>query len=327
MVNVTAEKIIELLENAGGFISGERMAEQLEMSRSAIWKNIEELRNLGYVIESVKGEGYNLKSRPDLLLPCEVNRFLNTEFMGRRIDYYDIIDSTTKVARNMCLGGNHESLNGTVIVAEEQTGGVGRLGRAWSSPRGGLWISIILTPKINMDHLFTVTMAASIAIVRAIKKETGIGSLIKWPNDIYIGDRKVGGLLVEISAEADRINYCILGIGIDVNVLPEDFPDDIITPITSIFAETGNLINRAGLLARILREFEQRYRLLEEEEYTSIITEWKSLSLTLDKRVQIKTLKKTYTGVAIDIDGHGALIIRKDNGKIERCISGDIIRL
>ena len=326
-MNVTAEKIIELLEGAEGFISGERMAEKLDMSRSAVWKNIGELRNLGYLIESVKGEGYRLKSRPDLLLPCEVNRFLNTEFMGKRIDYYDTIDSTTKVARNMCIGGNHESLNGTVIIAEEQTGGVGRLGRAWSSPRGGLWISIILKPKIDMGHLFTVTMAASIAIARAIKRETGIGALIKWPNDIYIGDRKVGGLLVEISAETDKINYCIIGIGIDVNVRQEDFPEDMVTPITSISAETGNEINRAALLARILRGFEQRYKLLEEEEYTSIITEWKSLSLTLDKRVQIKTLKKAYTGVAIDIDEHGALIIRKDNGKIERCISGDIIRL
>lgn len=327
MVNVTAEKIMELLENTDGFTSGEKMAEELNISRSAVWKNIEELRNLGYNIESVKGEGYRLKSRPDLLLPCEVNRYLNTEFMGKRIDYYDIIDSTTKVARNMCLGGNHESLNGTVIIAEEQTGGVGRLGRAWSSPRGGIWISIILKPKIDMDHLFTLTMAASIAIVRAIKKETGIGSLIKWPNDIYIGDKKVGGLLVEISAEPDKINYCILGIGIDVNVRTDDFPDDIITPITSICAETGDLVNRASLIARILKEFEQRYKLLEEEEFTSVITEWKSLSLTLDKRIQIKTLTKTYTGVAIDIDGHGALIIRKDNGKIERCISGDIIRL
>ena len=214
-------------------------------------------------------------------------------------------------------------INGTILIAEEQTGGTGRLGRAWFSPKGGIWTTIILKPHIPIDKLFFITMAGSIAVARAIRQMYDIGALIKWPNDIYIGDKKISGILLELSAEADQIHYCLLGIGIDANVKPEDLQSGMKTPVTSLSVETGEDINRAKFLAVVLREFERRYNLIEEGEFESIIREWKSLSLTLEKRVRITTPRKTIEGEAMDIDDHGALIIKKDNGMVEKVLSGD----
>jgi BirA family biotin operon repressor/biotin-[acetyl-CoA-carboxylase] ligase len=168
-----------------------------------------------------------------------------------------------------------------------------------------------------------VTMAGSVAVARAIRKEFDLGALIKWPNDIFIGDKKVAGLHLELSAEADLIHNCLLSIGIDVNVPLNQFSPSLQKDITSISAEVGHEVDRASFLARILREFETRYLLIEGGEYESILREWKSLSCTLEHRVQITTLKNSFEGEAIDIDEFGALIIRKDNGRIERVIAGD----
>jgi BirA family transcriptional regulator, biotin operon repressor / biotin---[acetyl-CoA-carboxylase] ligase len=216
-----------------------------------------------------------------------------------------------------------EKMHGLVIIAEEQTEGIGRMGRAWVSPSGGIWITIVLKPGIPIDHVFMVTMAGSVAVARAIRKEFDLGALIKWPNDIFIGDKKVAGLLLEISAEADTIHHCLLGIGIDVNVPLNQFSPALQKDITSISAELGHDVDRATFLARILKEFENRYLLIESGEYEAIVREWKSLSCTLEHRVFITTMKNSFEGEAIDIDEFGALIIRKDNGKIERVIAGD----
>jgi BirA family biotin operon repressor/biotin-[acetyl-CoA-carboxylase] ligase len=210
-----------------------------------------------------------------------------------------------------------------VIIAEEQTGGVGRMGRVWVSPSGGIWITIILKPRIPVDHVFMVTMAGAVAVARAIRKEFDLGALIKWPNDIYIGDKKVAGLLLELSAEADNIHYCILGIGVDANISPHELTSSVTGSVTSISAEVGHDVDRASLLARLLKELESRYNLIESQEYDTVIREWKSLSCTIDQHVRISTLKNTFEGVAIDIDEFGALIIRKDDGRVERVIAGD----
>jgi BirA family biotin operon repressor/biotin-[acetyl-CoA-carboxylase] ligase len=168
-----------------------------------------------------------------------------------------------------------------------------------------------------------ITMAGSVAIARAIRKEFELGALIKWPNDIFIGKKKIGGLLLEMSAEADTVHYCLLGIGINVNNPVKDFAAELQRDITSISAEVGHDVDRASFLARILKEFENRYQLLESGEYETVTQEWKSLSATLDNRVLIRTMKTSFEGEAIDIDEFGALIVRKDNGKLERVIAGD----
>lgn len=322
-MNETAFKVLNILEKENGPLSGEEISKQLGVTRSAIWKNVKELRELGYEISSSRTKGYSLVTRSNRLLPYEVRKRLRTKFIGRDIRYYSSIPSTTGIAKVLCNRKDVSKLHGTVIIAEEQTGGIGRQGRAWVSPKGGVWITIILKPTIPIDHLHMITMAGSIAVVRALRKEYDLGALIKWPNDIYIGDKKVSGLLLELTAEADTIHYCLLGIGIDANIDPDLLPPTIKDAITTLSSELGFEVDRSALLARLLKEFEQRFLLIESEEHESIIREWKSLSMTLNHRIHVKTLKKSFDGEAIDIDEHGALIVRKNNGKIERVIAGD----
>jgi BirA family biotin operon repressor/biotin-[acetyl-CoA-carboxylase] ligase len=322
-MNETSEKILEILERQDRPISGEKISEMTGITRSAVWKNINELKELGYSIESTKSKGYELKESTPRLLPHEIKKYLKTDFIGKDIRYFKNTPSTTWVAKDLCSKEDAENFNGTILIAEEQTGGVGRLGRAWFSPSGGIWTTIILKPTIPIDKLFFVTMSASIAVARTIRRMYDIGALIKWPNDIYIGDKKVSGILLELAAEADQIHYCLLGIGIDANIKPEDLQCSLQTPITSLNIEIGQDIDRAKFLATMLGEFERRYKLVEEGEYKAISREWKSLSLTLEKRVRITTPRRTFEGEAIDLDEYGALIIKKDNGKIERILSGD----
>ena len=321
----SAFKVLEILERSDKPISGETISNELGITRSAVWKHINELRAMGYDISSSQKEGYRLTRTSSKLLPYEIHKKLKTQFIGKTMRYLENTPSTIWVGKQICAEGDVGKMHGLVIIAEEQTGGIGRMGRAWVSPSGGIWITIVLKPRIPIDHVFMVTMAGSVAVARAIRKEFDLGALIKWPNDIFIGDKKVAGLLLELSAESDTIHHCLLGIGIDANVPINGFSPDLQKDITSISAEVGHEVDRATFLARILKEFENRYLLIEGGEYDSIIREWKSLSSTLEHRVHITTMKNSFEGDAIDIDEFGALIIRKDNGKIERVIAGDCI--
>ena len=315
--------MLEIIEKAKTPVSGEVISNELGISRSAVWKHIQELRAMGYDIFSSQKEGYKLTQTSNKLLPYEIHKKLKTQFIGKKIRYLENTPSTIWIGKQMCLEEDVGKMHGMVIIAEEQTGGIGRMGRAWVSPSGGIWITVVLKPRVPIDHIFMITMAGSIAIARAIRKEFDLGALIKWPNDIFIGNKKVAGLLLELAAEADSVHYCLLSTGIDVNVPLNQFSPALQKDITSISAEVGHEVDRASFLARILKEFESRYLLIESGEYETIIREWKSLSCTLEKRVQIRTLKNSFEGEAIDIDQFGALIIRKDNGKLERVISGD----
>jgi BirA family biotin operon repressor/biotin-[acetyl-CoA-carboxylase] ligase len=293
------------------------------MTRSAVWKQINELRMMGYDISSSQKEGYRLTRTSNKLLPYEIHKKLRTRFIGKKMRYLENTPSTIWIGKELTSDGDMEKLHGMVIIAEEQTGGVGRMGRAWVSPSGGIWITIVLKPDVPVDHIFMITMAGSIAVARAIRNEFDIGALIKWPNDVFIGTKKVAGLLLELSAEADVVHHALLSIGIDVNVPISNFSPELQDRITSISAEMGHEVDRASFLARILKEFESRYLLVESGEYDTIIREWKSISCTLENRVQIRTLKNSFEGDAVDIDEFGALIIRKENGKLERVIAGD----
>jgi BirA family biotin operon repressor/biotin-[acetyl-CoA-carboxylase] ligase len=323
----SAFKVLEILERSEIPISGEAISNELGITRSAVWKHIQELRAMGYDIFSSQKEGYKITRTSNKLLPYEIHKKLKTQFIGKKIRYLENTPSTIWVGKQMCSEGDVGKMHGMVIIAEEQTGGIGRMGRAWVSPSGGIWITVVLKPHVPIDHIFMITMAGSIAIARAIRKEFDLGALIKWPNDIFIGNKKVAGLLLELSADADAVHYCLLSIGIDVNVPLNQFSPALQKDITSISAEVGHEVDRASFLARILKEFESRYLLIEGGEYETIIREWKSLSCTLENRVHIRTLKNSFEGDAIDIDEYGALIIRKDNGKLERVISGDCYQL
>jgi len=319
----SAFRVLEILERAVAPLSGETISNELGVTRSAVWKQIKELRQMGYTISSSQKEGYRLTHTSNKLLPYEIHKELRTQFIGKKIRYLEKTPSTNAIGKQLCNEEDVEKLDGTVIIAEEQSGAVGRMGRVWISPGGGIWLTIILKPGIPVDHVFMITMAGSIAIARAMRREFEIGALIKWPNDIFIGNKKVAGLLLELAAEADTVHYCLLGIGVNVNIHLNNFAPALQKDITSISAEVGHDVDRAVFLARILKEFESRYLLLEEGEYETILQEWKSLSCTLENHVQIRTLKNTFEGEAVDIDEFGALIIRKENGRLERVIAGD----
>jgi BirA family biotin operon repressor/biotin-[acetyl-CoA-carboxylase] ligase len=322
-VDDPAFQVLRVLDEAGGSAPADSIVASLGIPRSKVTESVDRLRHLGYAIGEPRKDLYQLTRRSTRLLPYEIQKHLATKVIGRRMKYLETTESTTWVARDLLCQQDPARLHGFVIIAEEQSGGQGRLGRAWASPPGGIWTTTILAPKIPIDRVFMVTMAAAIAVARGIRKDLDLGALIKWPNDIFLGDKKVGGLLLELSAENAVVNHVLLGLGIDANIDVRQLPAELRPAVTSLSAELGREVDRTALLATVLREFERRYELLEAGEYDAIAREWRSLSITLGHRVRITTLAKTFEGEAVDIDEFGALLVRKENGAMERVIAGD----
>ncbi|MGA2935293.1 MAG: biotin--[acetyl-CoA-carboxylase] ligase [Methanomicrobiales archaeon] len=315
--------VLRVLDEGGGSAPADTITASLGIPRSRVTEAVDRLRALGYAIAEPRKDLYQLTKRSGRLLPYEIQKHLGTKFIGRRMKYLETTESTTWIARDLACRQDPAQLHGTMVIAEEQTGGQGRLGRAWASPPGGIWTTIILAPKIPIDRVFMVTMAAAIAVARAVRKDLDLGALIKWPNDIFIGDKKVAGLLLELSAENAVVNYTLLGLGIDANISIARLDPGLRAAVTSLSAELGREVDRPAFLATVLREFERHYELLEAGEYEAIVREWRSLSLTLGHRVRITTLAKTFEGEAVDIDEFGALLVRKETGAVERVIAGD----
>ncbi|HTY51702.1 MAG TPA: biotin--[acetyl-CoA-carboxylase] ligase [Methanomicrobiales archaeon] len=318
-----AYRVLRVIDDGGGSAPADTITASLGIPKSQVAESVDHLRQLGYTIAEPRKDLYQLQRRSTRLLPYEIQARLGTKVIGRRMKYFAKTESTTWAARDMLCREDAARLHGMLLIAEEQTGGQGRLGRAWASPPGGIWTTTILAPKIPIDRVFMVTMAAAVAVARAIRKDLDIGALIKWPNDILIGDRKVAGLLLELSAENAAVNYTLLGIGIDANIAPDHLPADLRATVTSLSAELGKEVDRSALLATVLREFERRYDLLEDGEFEAMAREWRSLSATLGHRVRITTLAKSFEGEAVDIDEFGALLVRKETGATERVIAGD----
>jgi BirA family biotin operon repressor/biotin-[acetyl-CoA-carboxylase] ligase len=322
-VDDPAFQVLRVIDESGGSAPADSISASLGISRTRVTESVDRLRHLGYVIGEPRKDLYQLTRRSTRLLPYEVLKHLATKVVGRRMKYLETTESTTWVARDLLCQQDPARLHGMVIIAEEQTGGQGRLGRAWASPSGGIWTTTILAPAIPIDRVFMVTMAAAVAVARAVRKDLELGALIKWPNDILRGDKKVGGLLLELSAENAVVNHALLGLGIDANIDVRRLPAELRPQVTSLSAELGKEVDRCALLATVLREFERRYELLEAGEYDAIAREWRSLSNTLGRRVRVTTLAKTFEGEAVDIDESGALLVRKDTGAMERVIAGD----
>ena len=249
------EKVLEILKQNNDHISGENISKELGVSRTAIWKYINALREEGYEIESITRRGYKLLSTPDILTYEEIKEYLNTEFIGRKIYYFDTLESTNNYAKEIAI----EEAEGTTIVAEEQTKGKGRLGRTWLSPKGkGIYFSVILKPKFSPMEVAKITLLGAAAVNRALD-DLGIKSSIKWPNDIVIGGRKVCGILTEMSSELSMINYVVMGIGINANFDQADIPLELQDKATSLKLKNGKNINRRELLAAILNHLEDLY--------------------------------------------------------------------
>lgn len=302
-------------------VSGEQLGRKLSISRTAVWKHINELRRLGYRIESSPRLGYSLRQSASLLLPEEITPGLETRTIGRRIVHFREVGSTQDAAEKLARGGAPE---GTVVIAESQTRGRGRMGRGWVSPgEGGVYLSIILRPDLPPARIMQVPLVAGIAVVRAIRATTNLKPTIKWPNDILIAGRKVCGILTEMSSEVDRVNYVLLGIGINVNTPESLLAGPAAGMATSIAREAGNKLSRVRLVQVLLNEFEALYGQFLVRGFGEIRAEWKSLSNTIGSGVVVSEGRGSYEGVATDIDSEGFLLV-KINGETRRVVSGDI---
>ncbi len=293
----------------------------MNISRTAVWKHIGRLREEGYQIESSPKKGYLLKSDTTMLLPFEVRNQLETTLMGRReIVHFLETDSTNARAKDLAEEGAEE---GTLIIAEAQTAGRGRKGRNWFSPAfENLYISLLLKPDISPADAPKMTLLCAVATARTLMDLTSRNVAIKWPNDIFMNGKKIAGILTELSAEQDRINYMAVGLGFNVNT--KDFPQEIAETATSVFLETGDILPRIGLLCRYLKHVEFYYALSRSRGFEPVLEEWRALSYLQGRRVRVSFLKDRVEGVVEDIDDNGALIVRDDQGIRKHLFSGDV---
>lgn len=294
-----------------GYISGEELANKFNVSRTTVWNYIDFFRKQGYTIEAHPHLGYRLIDVPDRVLPDEIQYELSTKIIGKRIYTYEEIGSTNDIAWEMAIKGEPE---GSVIFAESQTKGRGRLKRKWFSPkRKGLWFSIILRPQLVPSYAPMITAMSAVSVAKAIAKYAGLSIWIKWPNDIYVNGKKLGGILTELNTELDTIKFVILGIGINVNI--DNWPGVLKETATSL-----KIKSRIEFAKEVLISLEHYYNLLIDKKWDEIANEWKNLSLVLGKRVKVGEIE----GQALGIDEYGALIIRLDNGFLKHITSGDV---
>lgn len=317
-------RILRALRTAApGAVSGADLAQQLKVTRAAIWARIEELRRLGYEITASPHGGYRLVSSPDLLHADDLlSRLPQARVIGRDIQVFRETTSTNDVIDRFARDGVAE---GAVVFAESQTSGRGRLGRTWVSPKGkGLWFSVLLRPALRPQESTRLTIAAATALARAIRLHSHLPVAVKWPNDLLVAHRKIAGILTELSAEPDRIRYVILGIGVNANLTATDFPPDLRRLATSIRIETNRPVDRAALAVTILRELERDYTRTGTGQFEAVADEWEMLCSTLGRQVTIAIGERRIRGRAESLDPDGALLIRTEHGHLERILGGDV---
>jgi BirA family biotin operon repressor/biotin-[acetyl-CoA-carboxylase] ligase len=305
---------------SGEFIAGSKLAKEASVSRTAIFKHIEKLRGLGYAIESNRSKGYRLVPRFDGLLPLEVTIKLNSTVFGREVFTLEKVDSTQNSLRRIAEGGERE---GTIVIAMEQTYGKGRLGREWLSPKGGLWFSLLLRPKLPPTELHKLTLLFGLAVAKSFER-LGLDPRLRWPNDVLIGGRKVCGILMEVSAEPERINYVLVGIGVNVNFSILLLGGDLSARSATLMDALGRKVDRALLLASILGESERLYGEALSGGFEAIIREWKEKSCTIGSRVTATYSGKPIRGVAEDLDQNGFLAVKLADGSLISVSSGDV---
>ncbi|MCK1998090.1 biotin--[acetyl-CoA-carboxylase] ligase [Psychrobacillus psychrodurans] len=317
------EKILSQLINAKGEpVSGQKLADELHISRTMIWKHLKSIEEDGYVIEAIKKKGYVLQSIPDLVTPEQIIPNLNTKQLGRTIDYYTTCESTQIIAADKA---REAALHGTVVIAEEQTDGRGRLDRSWNSTANkGIWMSVIIRPAISPQFAAQFTLVSAVAITQAIQEVTNLTPEIKWPNDILINGKKVTGILTELQADMDIVHSIIIGIGVNVNQELSAFEESIQKTATSLKIENGEEIDRSLLVAKILYYLEKYGELYVENGFKPIKILWESHNCTIGKRIRATTLQETLEGVALGITNDGVLEIKLDSGEIRGVYSADI---
>lgn len=304
----------------GNFVSGQQISKDLHVSRTAIWKHINVLKERGYIFESSTRKGYRLIYAPNLLTPLEIDSALHTETFGRHVVYLESTQSTNEEAKKIAREGAEE---GTIVVAEEQITGHGRLARGFYSPFAkGIWFSLILRPKFFPMEASKCTLLAAVGVCRGIRRMGLADAGIKWPNDILVHGKKLVGILTLMSASMEKIDYIIMGIGINTGIKKNEFPEDFREGATS-FLNEGINVSRKDLLAAILGELEKEYSIAQDEGFDKVLDDWRALSVTLGQEVRVIFGDDSYTGKAVDIDRDGCLLVNTGS-EVKHVIAGDV---
>jgi len=307
--------------NATISISGARIAREIGVSRSTVWRWIEQLREVGVRVKGRPHTGYFLERVPDILTPELLRTKLKGSLFGKRIYHFFRTDSTNRVGMELGYAGEPE---GVVILAEEQSAGRGRAGRSWHSERGtGIYVTLLLRPKISPVQAPLLTMMAGLSAHAAIQARTGLQVDLKWPNDLMLNGKKLGGILTEMYSDTTLVRFVIVGIGINVN--QEKFPGELSTMATSLRAETGKNESRLELLARLLREFESDYNRFLREGASSVTARFtKASSYAVGKRVRVANGAESFTGVTAGLAPEGLLQVEREDGQVVTVIAGDV---
>lgn len=317
-------QILRLLyEKKGEYIPGKEMESSIGISRARLVEEMEKLRAEGYDIHT-DDTGYRLTSAPNLLLPYEIKKNLKAEFLGKNIHFFKEVSSTNDVARELADEGADE---GTIIIADRQRSGKGRRGKKWVSPSGGVWMTIILRPDVKAPKAAQLTLVTGVAVAKTLAQECGLDIGIKWPNDILIGDKKVCGILTEVKTKNGKVDYVLVGIGIDLNMDISIFPPELRGGATSLKAELDREIRGAELVQRFLQRFEVLYSQFEEGNFREILTQWRKMSSTIGKYVEVHKKGRNVYGEAVGVNKDGKLIIELDDGTLKKIISGECVHV
>lgn len=318
------ETILNLFrQEPGGYLSGARLSELLGVSRTAVWKQIEQLRQLGYRIEAIPSRGYQLCATPDLLLAEELRSGLNTRSIGHDIRYFDETDSTNRQAYAL---GESGAAEGLVVIADRQSAGKGRMGRTWASPPGvNLYLSVLLRPPLPPQAAPLLTFVSTLAVSRAIAVVSGLSPVHKWPNDVLIGGCKVAGLLNELSAESDRIRFVVLGIGVNLNMTADQFPSELRMPATSLLLSGGRPVARALFARTLLEQLDALYAEFLLHGPAPLLAAWEERCDLIGKLVEVDEGRSgVVRGTVAGIDRDGALLLTLADGSTARILAGDV---
>lgn len=321
------EELLERLKKAEGqWMSGESLSVDLAVSRTAVWKQICRLRKEGYEIQSSSRKGYLLQGIPDRLLPREIRSGLQAKVFGREdIIRFPETDSTNSRAKELAVRGAPE---GTIILAGKQTGGRGRRGRSWFSPEGiGLYISLILRPRVAPAEAPKITLMTAVAVCDVLVPYLRSPPRVKWPNDILAGGGKIAGILTEISTEPDTVDYIVVGIGLNVNIAARRFPKEIRYRATSLLLETGKTHSITAILRSLLETFERTYALFLEGKFPLVLERWRDYAGIMGLFGRVDQVGRVLAGEIQDVDDEGALLIRDEQGQLHRIVSGDVTYL
>ncbi|MHB9145315.1 MAG: biotin--[acetyl-CoA-carboxylase] ligase [Symbiobacteriia bacterium] len=331
--------LLALAQGAEDYISGQRLSESLGLSRTAVWKHIQELRGAGLEIEAHPRLGYRLVATGEVLLPETVRQRRTGRPAGSRgkqavtradddgpclgepFECHPNLRSTNDRAKALGVEGAPQ---GATVIAWQQTLGRGRLGRDWVSPPGGLWLSVLLRPPLAPAEVSPLTLVAAVAVAEAIEQVSGLHPGIKWPNDLLVGGRKVCGVLTELAAEADRVSYVVLGIGINANLTKEQLPNQAATQPTSLLLATGKPVSLPNLAAAVLDRLEKWYGRFLQAGFAPVRRRWLELSATIGHEVTATLPSGTVVGTAVDLAEDGALVLALPNGERRRILAGDV---